>query len=263
MTPSERPVLVKLGGSVLTRKDELRSLRPEALQRLAGELARVDRPLVLLHGAGSFGHVLAEKHRLHEGHRDPAQLQGLAEVRADLHDLHLHVLRTLHAEDLPAVGLPPFGHVELHDGRLEDLDPAPFQRSLDAGLLPVTHGDVLLDQARGFGIVSGDALAEHLARGLRPALAVFATDVAGILQDGDPLPHLTPDELTTLTVGGSRHPDVTGGMAGKAHHMARIARAGVPVRVLDGTTPGRLAGALTGDPVTGTLIAEGGPPVGT
>ena len=51
------PLVVKLGGSVITRKREAERVRPKILRRLSEEVSSVaDTPMVLLHGAGSFGH---------------------------------------------------------------------------------------------------------------------------------------------------------------------------------------------------------------
>src|SRR5207237_1301346 len=66
-------LLVKLGGSVVTEKDKLRTARRPAIRRLAGELAAVRQPLLVVHGAGSFGHILASRHRLNEGGSTPAK----------------------------------------------------------------------------------------------------------------------------------------------------------------------------------------------
>ena len=52
-------VLVKLGGSLITRKDRPDTARREVIARLAAEIAeawpRVAGSLVLGHGSGSFG----------------------------------------------------------------------------------------------------------------------------------------------------------------------------------------------------------------
>src|SRR2546426_12448298 len=60
-------LLVKLGGSVLTDKTRLRTARRAAIRRLASELAAVRQSLVVVHGAGSFGHILAHRHTLNQG----------------------------------------------------------------------------------------------------------------------------------------------------------------------------------------------------
>ena len=73
-------LLVKLGGSVVTDKDKLRTARRPAIRRLAAELAAVRQPLLVVHGAGSFGHILASHHRLNEGGPTPAKRAAAARL---------------------------------------------------------------------------------------------------------------------------------------------------------------------------------------
>ncbi len=257
---TSRPVVVKLGGSVITDKAHLRTLREDHLQRLAGELAQVQGPLVVVHGAGSYGHVRARKHQVDEGTAGPATSRDASQVRLDVAELHGHVNQVLHDAGLAPAGIPGGALMELREGELGSFHAASIPTLLEHGFTPVTHGDVAPDTTRGFGIVSGDVLVEQLTRVLHPRLVVFATDVPGVLDADDaPIPHLTPDDALDLTTAtGSTHPDVTGGMAGKLRHMAGIARGGTPVRVVDGTTAGTVLGATTGTPLTGTLLSAGG-----
>src|SRR5947208_2272012 len=74
-------LLVKLGGSVVTEKAHLRTPRPAAIHRLARELASVRQPLLVVHGAGSYGHILASRHRLNEGGSRPARRAAAAPKR--------------------------------------------------------------------------------------------------------------------------------------------------------------------------------------
>ena len=56
-------IILKLGGSVITRKDKNKpTLDPVNLDRIAQEIANanVDQ-LIIVHGAGSFGHPYASK----------------------------------------------------------------------------------------------------------------------------------------------------------------------------------------------------------
>src|SRR5438046_10254420 len=71
-------LLVKLGGSVLTEKARLRTPRRAAIRRLAAELASVRQPLVIVRGAGSYGHILASRHRLRDGGSTPARRAAAA-----------------------------------------------------------------------------------------------------------------------------------------------------------------------------------------
>src|SRR2546422_10612230 len=105
-TPSM--LLVKLGGSVITVKSKYRTLRGPDLSRLARELAAAAGPdTVVVHGAGSYGHILAAKHRLDEGYDSPAQLTAVSQVQRDVRAPDLKVVDALlRARLRPAAGPP-------------------------------------------------------------------------------------------------------------------------------------------------------------
>src|SRR3989449_7563594 len=87
-TPSM--LLVKLGGSVITVKSKYRTLRGPDLSRLARELAAgASSETVVVHGAGSYGHILAAKHGLTDGFHDTQQLGAVAQVQRDVRALDL------------------------------------------------------------------------------------------------------------------------------------------------------------------------------
>ena len=52
--------------------------------------------------------------------------------------------------------------------------------ALQAGLVPVLHGDVVLDGVQGVSILSGDTILERLAFHFHPQRAVFLTNVMGV-----------------------------------------------------------------------------------
>ena len=55
---------------------------------------------------------------------------------------------------------------------------------LDCGLVPVLHGDAVLDRQQGSAIVSGDMILDSLCASLSPTAAVFLTDVPGVRAGG-------------------------------------------------------------------------------
>ena len=57
---------------------------------------------------------------------------------------------------------------------------AAVRAALHAGLVPVLHGDVVLDSVQGASILSGDTILERLAFHFRPPRAVFLTNVMGV-----------------------------------------------------------------------------------
>src|SRR5881397_2793629 len=173
-------LLVKLGGSVVTEKAHLRTPRPAAIHRLARELASVRQPLLVVHGAGSYGHILASRHRLNEGGSRPARRAAAARVQADVRELNALVVGALNRTGLSAVPIPPSAVLSLDDGRVSTMNLTPFLEFASMEFTPVTFGDVVRDLRRGVSICSGDLMMLELARAFRPNRAVFAADVDGL-----------------------------------------------------------------------------------
>ncbi len=254
-------VVVKLGGSVLTRKARAESLRPKVLARLAREIARADGVrIVLLHGAGSFGHPGARRFRLasppEPGARSEHRLRGAAIVSSEVLRLHLAVVRALVAAGANPISMPPHLYATLRDGRLASLDLTALRRTVDAGALPVAFGDVVPDEHWGFGILSADEIAVRLAEEWRPSRVLFVSDVPGVLAPrGAGRPRLIESlsettDVEPVTQGGRA--DVTGGIRAKVDAMRRIAHAGVDVGLISGLSDGLLYRALRGETVYGS-----------
>ncbi len=258
------PLVVKLGGSVLTRKGEDRRARPKVIQRLASELAEGLRespqPLLLVHGAGSFGHPAALKYRLSQAPSKEGagagRARGAALTAWGVRELHQSVLRALLDVGLPVFSVPPFPMMENRQGRFAGLSLAPFERILAGGGIPVTFGDVVLDEGWGFAILSGDTLVGELARGVGSRRALFVSDVPGVLEDRRPGPMRIVRTLSDGTVESLTPtpgvPDVTGGLRGKVSVMLDLARQGVSCGLISGLTPGLVSRALQGEEVYGS-----------
>ncbi len=259
---ADRPlVVVKLGGSVLTRKREVESARPKVLGRLAREIASVPRaPVILLHGAGSFGHPGAQRFglaRAPERSATPGErARGAAIVATEVRRLHLMVLKELVRAGAAPASVPVATHARNRDGELVDLDAGPFSEALAAGRLPVSFGDVVPDDAWGASIVSADTIALALVKALPVGRVVFVSDVPGILE-GPPGPRRSVvREVTEATVEALRPtrgaPDVTGGIRGKVMAMRAIAGAGADAVLISGLKDGELPRAIRGETVYGS-----------
>lgn len=256
-------ILIKLGGSVITEKAGFKDYKESETRRLAREILRTGKEVFLVHGAGSFGHVLARRYSLQNGFENEGQKAGLAEVMADVRELNLRVIRTLNEEGFHAVSVPPSVIGELDNGRLVELDAAIFSRYSELGLTPVTFGDVCVDRSRGFGICSGDQLMEWLAREYKPERVIFCADVDGIYTSDpnvDPKAELVPvvsrDTLEALP-RTDRHPDVTGSIYGKIESMLRLAHYSGDCLVINGLIEGRLEAALRGEDVIASRAFSG------
>jgi isopentenyl phosphate kinase len=261
-TPGERPlVVVKLGGSVITRKREVERARPKILARLAAEISGArDCRIVVLHGAGSFGHPGAMKFGLARAPL-PSQsashrARGAAIVATEVRRLHLLVLRALVAAGTSPLSVPIATHARHREGQLVAFDPTPFSQALEGGWVPVSFGDVVPDEHWGASILSADTIAERLVLPLRPERVIFVSDVPGILEGPVHGRRTVVPRLSESVVAALRPDpgavDVTGGIRGKGETMLRIARAGADAGLISGLTDGGLSRALRGEMVYGS-----------
>jgi isopentenyl phosphate kinase len=253
-------MLVKLGGSVITDKMSYRTLRSEAVRRLAKEIADSKQTVMVVHGAGSFGHVIAAEHQLQKGYRDDSQIPGMARVIEDVRTLNLAVISALNEAGVPSVSLPPSAVTELSNGKLARIDLSIFRRYMELGIAPVTFGDVALDDHRRFGICSGDQLMEALAKEFAPERIIFCADVDGVFTED---PGCVPDAKLIEVVDRraldalprtQRCADVTGSIFAKIETMMRITSYGGEAIVINGLQSGRLASALRGEKVIGSKV---------
>lgn len=257
--------VVKFGGAVITQKRGDARIRPKVLDRLARELVSVDAPVVLLHGAGSFGHPAAKRFGLAgpptASQRPAARARGAAIVSSEVRRLHTLVLRAVLDAGGRPWSVPPATVARQSAGRLIRFDPQTVREALSRALIPVLFGDVVVDDEWGFSILSADTIAVELARDLRARRVLFVSDVEGVY--GNPvdgrrpvLPSITPAVVATLSER-TRGPDVTGGILGKARAMISIAENGCDAGLISGLTDGALSRALRGEPVYGSWSTAG------
>ena len=252
--------LVKLGGSVITDKARVTTLRAAPLRRLAREIAASGAEVIVVHGAGSFGHIKAARHRLQEGYVDDTQLPAVSEVQRDVRTLNLAVLDALRRARMRPVSLPPSAIARSEDGNLSGLDLDVFRRYLDLGFTPVTFGDVVLDARRWFSICSGDLLMLALSKALHPEAAIFVADVDGVYT-ADPKRAKSPRLLREVgpadvgAIDATTEPmDVTGGLAGKLQRMIEVSRHANRCMLVNGLKEGRLLRAMRAQSVVSTVI---------
>ncbi|MEM2282341.1 MAG: isopentenyl phosphate kinase [Candidatus Hadarchaeales archaeon] len=244
-----RPVLVKLGGSVITDKHRPFSLRRRVLYRLARELRSARAPVVLVHGGGSFGHPLVRKY-------GGNLLAGFLKIHQAMVRLNSEVMEALHRAGIPAISLSPSSFIQLKGGEIYKSELFLVRWLVKRGMTPVTYGDVFPD-GRGVSILSGDKLARYLALKLHAKLAIFCVDVDGIyLQEEGGITlakEFSAKDLPKLAeLPGAT--DVTGGMRGKVEELLKLVEGGVDVLLINGLKKGLLARALRGDRGLGTAI---------
>jgi isopentenyl phosphate kinase len=251
---SGNTVFLKLGGSLITDKTKPETIRPNVLARVAAEIRNAltntpDLRLVLGHGSGSFGHVAAATYGTRQGVYSAEQWHGFAEVSDAATRLNAIVRSYLLAAGVPAMSLSPSASAECADGTIQRIASTPVINALDAGLLPLIHGDVAFDSVRGGTIISTEEVMTALTDVLQPTWLLLAGETDGVYNlDGDIIPTITRDNLPDIraALGGSRGTDVTGGMLTKVMTMLDLidAQPGLSIRIFSGLQAGAIENAL-------------------
>lgn len=261
-----KPMVLKIGGSVITDKNGELEARTDVIDRLAGEIERAAiKRLVVIHGGGSFGHTKAQQYGIKDGLKDPSQLAQFAETHHVMTVLNGLLMDSLIWHSVPAVSVTPSSVIITKEGRIATFDETAMRKLLEMDMTPVMYGDAVLDSKIGFTIMSGDQLAATLATRLEAERIVIGVDVDGLF-NGDPkaektaklFEHLTVDELRKLQgkLGKSTACDVTGGMFGKMAELLHAVERGIPATIVNASEPDNVYLALKGERVRGTTIGE-------
>lgn len=244
-------IIIKFGGSVITDKAKYRSFRGEVVKRLISELPRSN--LILVHGGGSFGHIISKQYSLHNGLDNQNALQ-FVQVQNDMIELNLSIMKSLFEAEIPAISIPVHSfHIYAKEFNFEI-----FEKFLKLGFVPVSYGDIILNSEKKVAICSGDYLIEKLAEHFKPEQVIFVTDVDGIYTKN---PKLYKDAKFIKELSLRDHietdmmvDDVTGGIMGKLESINRIIEHVGSVTVVNGLVAGRLKNVVLKNEEVSTRI---------
>lgn len=248
-------ILIKFGGSVITDKSRYRTFNQECVRRLCREIRESGEEAIVVHGAGSFGHVIAKEKHLNDGFQSKDQIPAYAQVCYDMRELNSMIVRELNEAGLPAVSVPTGSCFTMKNRKLTVKDDSVLKGLFKLGIMPVTFGDVVLDSELGFAICSGDQIIEVLTAMFRPSKVIFVSDVDG-LYDDDPKKNPNAaliERVDRRTLENARTDitvaDVTGGVREKIESMLRISSNGCECILMNGTKEGRLLSVIKGEKV--------------
>ena len=256
--------IIKLGGSIITDKTKENCFKKEIVDNLAKTIKKANKEVIIVHGAGSFGHIIADKYKLKDGHRTNEQLKGLSLTQAMVQKLNSLVLESLYENKIPAVSIPPHSLLLLDNHNPSTFNYMIFKDYLKLGLTPVSFGDVVLDKKLGFSICSGDLLILLLSKHLKPEKTIFVIDEDGFFtsnpkkdKNAELIKSITADKLDKYKTSKDVHADVTGGMQGKIDTIKNISKLGIDTILLNGNKPDRLFKVLIGENAKSTTISGG------
>jgi isopentenyl phosphate kinase len=239
--------VLKIGGSLITRKDSYRQPDAPNIAKLAKAVAALwkkgIRDFVLVHGAGSFGHALVLRYGINDGVKTEAQKLGYADTHAACSELSVLFVKALVDEEVPAVSLAPALLITQKNRRISRFNEAPLEECLKNGYLPVLYGDMVPDSVLGASICSGDQIVAHL--GKKADFIVLATNVDGVLDGkGAVISEITTANFVDVSKGLKRvENDVTGAMEGKLKELLALDTVSY---IVNGEHPERLEALMSG-----------------
>lgn len=235
MTREKEIIIAKLGGSIVTLKYASQpAIRRVHISRIAHVIKNHYNPsrhhLILIHGAGSFGHLHAHRHKLDLGTKNnPERLFRAVENQSLDARLNSEIVSLFVKTGLPVVGFLTRSIAFNKNGFLQPPFLQIMEAALHTGAIPLLHGDMIFDTSWGLSIVSGDTLLAALAEHFCVKKVFFASDVDGI-HSKDPhrfpssplLPEISLSDLNKeATLGISHNHDVTGGLSKKFLHFQK------------------------------------------
>lgn len=264
-------IILKIGGSIITNKDSAESeVNNLNLKRIASEiksaLKESSEKLIIVHGAGSFGHPPAKEYKIGEKFdksQYPQKRIGFSKTQNAVKKLNMYVCETLIAEDLPVIAVPASSFMTASNKRITHGNLDIFNRYLDEGFIPVIYGDVVLDDELKICVISGDQLIQFLSVNLKPEKVILGTDVDGVYNK-NPKTHddavffekfTSIDDLDTFE--GTTNVDVTGGMVGKIKELLSLADLGIESKIINAEVENNIFKVLNNETVKGTVISRG------
>ncbi len=272
-------IILKLGGSVLTKKDSTKAnVNHENLNRISTEIqqAFLDRSsknqlkdgLIIVHGAGSYGHPLAEKYQIGKPFNEEEYGEkriGFSKTQNCVKKLNTIVCESLIDKKIPCVSLQASSFITTKNKRIEKFDLSLIKKYLDEGFVPIIYGDVVLDSELKIAVLSGDQILQFIAKNLqskKSSKIILGTDVDGVFTK-NPKKYDDAKLITKLTslkdielLDSTTNIDVTGGMVGKIKELLELTNLGIDSKIVNANKKGLINEILINKEVKGSLITK-------
>tara|TARA_B100001250_G_scaffold210174_1_gene180397 strand:+ start:3305 stop:4087 length:783 start_codon:yes stop_codon:yes gene_type:complete len=230
-------IIIKFGGSLITDKSsDTPKINNRNLESISNILNQSKYDLIIVHGAGSFGHPIAKKFNIAKGlNDDVAQKNAIKETRKQVRELNQIFCDSLHKVGIKTETIVPSSLMTTNGPKeIVNFPYSIFSKALSENKIPVTFGDVTDDKLQGISILSGDILMMKLAEFYKPSYSVFIMDYPGVF-DGKPdnpdskiIPVVNQETIEILKKQKENKniADVTGGLIGKIECAIEMSKYG-------------------------------------
>lgn len=243
-------ILIKLGGSIITNKEKPLSVRRKTIDSITNSLKKIDEPIIVVHGGGSYGHYWSVKYDMHTKEKK-YNVRGVSIVKNSMIELNKIILDSMLKNKLNPYCLPPTDFMSGNKPIIKKIKE--IEKIARSNLIPVTFGDALWYGQKKTYILSGDRIMTHLAKILKPRLVIFALNVDGVYSDLKSKKLI--NELTVEKPAITENMmDVTGGMTRKIQEATKISKMRMNVFFTNGNKPERIVKAIKDKKYEGTLF---------
>lgn len=269
-------IILKLGGSLITKKNakdfplELGRIRFSAenymrldvIKRVVDEIVSAkkekDFSLILVNGAGPFGHFLVKKYI------ENKKLFDVKTIHYSVFILNEKLIEYF-GDSLKLKSVAPFDTCYLTKTGFDVSNLwTEAEQVLNKSLIPSTYGDIvptvgLAGRLGNYEVISGDDLVVGLAKLWKPDKIVMVTDVDGVYTkdpktDKDAQLIKKIDEKMKIEYSNNII-DVSGGIGSKIRKLLLAKEFGVKSQIINGLVENNVRNVLLGDESIGTLIS--------
>ena len=232
---SKEKILLKFGGSLITeKKSDVPKINAVNLEIIGKLLNNKKYDIIIVHGAGSFGHPIAKEFNIIDGlNKSPEQENSITEIREQMKKLNQLLCNIMEKNGIRTKTIVPSKTMRTKGARhITKFPTEVFDKSIEEGTIPITFGDATDDELQGINILSGDVIMVELARIYKPTFSIFIMDLPGVM-DGDPkakdstvIPVVDTKLIKNLKerTFNNGNTDVTGGLIGKLECALEIAQ---------------------------------------
>lgn len=250
--------MIKIGGSVLTDKGVPYTARFKSIRSIAKTIKKINTPLLISHGSGSYGHTSA---KLYGGIHGYKNKWGVAKIARDAMEINRIVMDIFIEEKIPAISFRPMSCMVSKNGKIEETFFRPIMIVLNQGLIPVVYGDIIWDQEWKSTIYSGEKILNNICtylldNGFSIARIIQLCDVDGVLDPrGKIISSINRNNWAIVQkyINHINISDVTGGMKHKIENALQMAQIGITTTIINGNIPDGLDKVLNGEKI-GTII---------
>lgn len=214
--------ILKIGGSVITDKSaDEGTAKLNEIERIASEIADFKGKLIIVHGAGSFGHPQVKRFGL-TGKFDHA---GSIITHMSVRGLNTIFVKALNSAGVNALPVHPMACAISENSRIKSMFLEQIEEMLANGFVPVLHGDMVMDTELGTSVLSGDQIVPYLAIQIKASRIGIGSAEEGVLDNKNELiPQISNENFNEVKeyLGGSCNTDVTGGMLGKVLELLNL-----------------------------------------